>query len=48
MTRPWSDGDRTVEFDDEILPDPASDESRPGGAQDDERLVEDRPPHWDR
>lgn len=48
MTRPWSDADRTVELDDETLLDPAGDDSGPGLAREDERLLEDRPPHWER
>jgi hypothetical protein len=47
MTRPWSDADRTVELDDETLPEPAGDDARMAGAGDDERLFDDRPPHWD-
>jgi hypothetical protein len=47
MTRPWSDADRTVELDDETLPDSAGDDAGSGGAGDDERLLADRPPHWE-
>lgn len=52
MTGP--DDDREVAFDDEIpvLPDQTSDDTDigwgewRGGGSDDDRLIEDRPPHW--
>ncbi|GAA2578537.1 hypothetical protein GCM10010411_08800 [Actinomadura fulvescens] len=48
------DDDRPVELDDdlEILPDQTSDDTDTGwgewrgGGSDDDRLLEDRPPHW--
>jgi hypothetical protein len=53
MTHPY-DGDREVRFDDEdppIIPDQTSDDTDAGWGQrradNDHRLLEDRPPHWD-
>lgn len=45
----WSDAERTVEFDDEgyVAPDDDQIHAGPGAAAADERLREDRPPHWD-
>jgi hypothetical protein len=48
-----SDGDRTVDFESEeapLLPDQTRDDTERGwgetGASNDDRLLDDRPPHW--
>jgi hypothetical protein len=53
MARAWSDDDRVVELDDEpLLPEQTRDDTDAGwgeyGRWDDDRLREERPPHWDR
>jgi hypothetical protein len=53
MTQAWSDDDRIVELDDEpLLPEQTRDDTDAGwgdgpDAGVDERLLAERPPHWD-
>jgi hypothetical protein len=53
MTQMWSDDDRIVELDDEpLLPEQTRDDTDAGWGEGpdsgaDERLLAERPPHWD-
>jgi hypothetical protein len=54
LAHPRSDEDRTVDFvddDDAILPEQSSDDTDHGwgerSSSNDERLLDERPPHWD-
>jgi hypothetical protein len=46
MTRVSADDDRVVELDDERLENIRDDQDAEPAAADDDRLRDDRPPHW--